>query len=559
MNPLPSAFSWPMDPFDLMSSFKALADSWLKDPWGSNQRLLELCSRLNEAATGEVNAFLSRRDGGDGAGRLEGEILEYAHLASGLARKSYSLYSGWVRSWIATAGDLEPKEKRALAFWADQHLKALAPANFFWTNPSAVKKCLDTRGGSVNNGVRNWVKDLTRNDFSIQSCDLDAYKVGENLATTQGAVVYRNRLVEVIQYPAVGPKAYAVPIVFIQPWINKYYIFDLDEQKSFVRYLSQQGFTTFITSWKNPTPDMRGVTFEDYIRDGALKAIEAARDICHSETVHAAGYCIGGTALTALMAALSNADPETMPTVDWTLFSTLVDFADTGSLGVFISEKIIQVVESLMQRDGYLDGRFMGVVFNTLKSDSQIWWHYARNYLQGETPSPSDFLFWNHDRTRLPEAMASFYLRECCLENKLVQPDRLALCDQPIDLGRIRQPLYAVCGMEDHICLWKGTFAICRNVGGPVRYVLASGGHITGIVNPPSATSKKKFWAGDATRAENGDQWLAKTPDRVGSWWEDWVAWLTANSSTKRAAPPPVGSRRYPPLDQAPGRYVLEK
>jgi polyhydroxyalkanoate synthase len=547
-----------MDPFDLMSSSMAMTASWLKDPWGNATRLFELCSGLNEAATGEVHRFLSSRDGGNDSGRLAQDVLEYSRIAASLARKSYSLYSTYVRNWVAATDDLDPKEKKALSFWVDQHLKALAPANFFWTNPIAVKKCIDTRGESLNSGFRNWMKDVERKDLSIQGCDMDAFKVGENLATTAGAVVYRNHLVEVIQYPAAGPKAYAVPIVFITPWINKYYILDLDEQKSFVRYLSQQGFTTFITSWKNPTPDMRGVTFEDYVRDGALKAIEVARDICRSKTVHAAGYCIGGTALSALMAALNKADPDALPVVDFTLFSTLVDFEDTGSLGVFVSEKTIQLVECLTQRDGYLDGRYTGMVFNTLKSDSQIWWHYARNYLQGETPSPSDFLFWNHDRTRLPAAMASFYLRELCLRNQLVQPDRLTLCGQPIDLGRIRQPLYAVCGVEDHICLWKGTFAVCSKVGGPVRYVLADGGHITGIVNPPSTTSKKKFRAGDASGAVDADRWLAGAPSQVGSWWEDWVKWLLVRSPAKKVAHS-LGNKEYPAQGKAPGQYVFEK
>jgi polyhydroxyalkanoate synthase len=520
--------------------------------------MVELCTKWNEAAGGELQEFLRRRENGNGSDGVDREILEAAQLAAGLARKSYGLYSGWVRSRVAEAEGLDPREKKTLAFWAEQHLKALAPANFFWTNPGAVRKCLDTRGQSISSGVQNWVNDLLRNDFSIQACDLNAFTVGENLATTPGAVVYRNHLVEIIQYPAAGRQAYAVPIVFIQPWINKFYIFDLDEQKSFVRYLSQQGFTTFITSWKNPTADMRRVTFEDYLQHGALKAIEVAREICRSDHVHAAGYCIGGTALTAIMAALSAADPDRMPTVDWTLFSTLVDYDDPGALGVFINEKVIGMAEQLMGRDGYLDGRYMGLVFNTLKSDSQIWWYYARNYLQGEAPSPSDFLFWNHDRTRLPEAMASFYLRELCLGNKLVRPNHVTLCGQPIDLGRIRQPLYAVCGVEDHICLWKSTFAICRNVAAPVRYVLASGGHITGIVNPPATLSKKKFRAGDATGATDPDAWQKETPDRSGSWWEDWVAWLTSHNSLRRPAPK-LGSRRHPPLEPAPGRYVLEK
>jgi polyhydroxyalkanoate synthase len=390
--------------------------------------------------------------------------------------------------------------------------------------------------------------------------DSRAFQVGRDIAATPGAVVFRNDLLELIQYEPATETTYGVPIVFIQPWINKYYIFDLEPPMSFVRYMQQKGFTVFIISWKNPDPRMRDVTFDDYMLRGALQAIKVASSICHNAPVHAAGYCIGGTALSALMAWLNSGPPshrQTFPVIDWTLFSSLVDFSEPGDIGFFVTQQSVEAIEAMMKAQGFLSEKFIELVFRLLGSDSLIWRNFTNSFLYGQSPPKSDLLFWNSDSTRLPEKMCSFYLREFYLNNKLVEKDALRLGGRPIDLGRITQPLYAVGTQIDHICPWKSTFKVCDKVHGPVRYVLSSEGHITGIVNPPSEMSRRKFWAGEAEGETDPDRWLSGREERRGSWWEDWTQWLQTRSLSP-AEPPALGSPRYPALEKAPGTYVLE-
>jgi polyhydroxyalkanoate synthase len=364
---------------------------------------------------------------------------------------------------------------------------------------------------------------------------------------------------ELIQYSPATPASYAVPIVLIPPWINKFYVFDLSEQTSFVRYFLDQGFTLFMISWKNPTQEMRHVTFDDYLFQGVLKAIDVARTICKVKQVHAAGYCIGGTALAALMAWLNRASgpKRPLPVIDWTLFSTLVDFAEPGDLGVLITSQTVEAMEDQMKKDGYLDKKYLSLAFRLLRSDSLIWRNFVFNYLYGGTPPKSDMLYWNSDGTRLPEAMCSFYLRELYLNNHLAKKDGVRLGGRPIDLGCIDQPLYAVGAQQDHISPWQSAFRTCALVKGPVKFVLSSEGHITGIVNPPADLSRKKYWVGEAEGVSDPDRWLSGQREQRGSWWADWAAWLSPRSSPMVKSPSP-GSRKYPPLEKAPGSYVLE-
>jgi polyhydroxyalkanoate synthase len=329
---------------------------------------------------------------------------------------------------------------------------------------------------------------------------------------------------------------------------------------SFVQYLRDRGFTVFIISWKNPNSLMRDVTFDDYMLQGALQAIKVARAVCRNAQVHAAGYCIGGTALTALMAWLNRESPggrKTFPVADWSLFSSLADYSEPGELGFFVTRRSVEAIEEMMREEGYLSEKYVELAFRLLGSDSLIWRNFVQSFYYGIAPPKSDILFWNSDSTRLPEAMCSFYLRELYLNNKLVEEDALRLGGRPIDLGRIRQPLYAVGAQLDHICPWTSTYKICKRVSGPVRYVLTTEGHITGIVNPPSETTRRKFWAGDPRGEKDPEEWLSRQQEKRGSWWEDWTEWLRERSLSPRKTPP-MGSRRYPPLGKAPGSYVME-
>jgi polyhydroxyalkanoate synthase len=389
--------------------------------------------------------------------------------------------------------------------------------------------------------------------------DERAFQVGKNLATTPGAVIYRNEILEVIQFSPTQATVHEVPIVFVSPWINKYYILDLGEKKSLIRHMVDQGFTVFVTSWKNPGPDMRDTTLDDYMLKGTLEAVRAAREITGAPHVHLSGYCIGGTIVAALLAWLNRAGGRAKPPVGhWSLFTTLLDFTNPGDVDVFISEAGIETLERRMAEKGYLDGQDMASTFRMLRANSLIWHYHIRNYLHGETPPPLDVLFWNMDTTRMPEAMHSFYLRELYLKNKLAQKDGLTLGGRPIDLGRITQPLYAVGTEQDHIAPWKETFKVCGLVGGPVRYALATSGHILGIINPPVDPPKRKFWIADATGQRDPEAWRADIPKVPGTWWTDWVEWLRPQCGARKA-PPSLGTEQYPPLADAPGTYVLER
>ncbi len=550
--------SLPSDPFGIAASFAKIYQSWIYN--GAD--LIDITSRFNasiqaagaEQLTSMISENRSPKAQPDNAeAALLGAVKNYSKLTN----KLFSAYATWLRDYVSKAPDIPEKERRRSIFWANQLINAISPANCFWTNPSVVQKFLRTKGESAINGYENWLEDLQRGDSLIQIADTDAFKVGQNIATTPGYVVFRNKLIELIQYSPRTDTTFATPVVFIQPWINKYYILDLTEEKSMVAQLLNQGFTVFIVSWKNPSAEMRDVTFEDYMLRGALKAVEVAREICRVEQVHAVGYCIGGTVLSALMAYL-NRGPGNIPIRDFTLFASLVDYSSPGELEVYVTEEVVDMIEKVVEKQGYLDKKYMSAAFRMLRSNNLIWRYYVHNYLQGEVPPKSDFLYWNCDSTRLPAAMCSYYLREFYLNNNLVKEDKLMLGNRLIDLRRIRQPLYVVGTEQDHICPWKETFKICNLVGGPRRFALSDEGHITGIVNPPSARSRRKYWISDLTESLTADEWLSKQQEQPGSWWFDWVGWLSEKSDP-RVEPPGMGSDKYPPLEKAPGSYVMEQ
>lgn len=485
--------------------------------------------------------------------------IQWVKKHSAEARKFHGIWSDWLRELVIFNSSGNGNERQRVIFWTEQIISAMAPSNFFLTNPGAWQRFIKSRGESLQRGFNQWISDVERGDGLIALVDKTAFKVGENIAITPGSVIFKNELMELIQYAPMTEKTHETPIVLVQPWINKYYIFDLRPANSFIRYLVKQGFTVFVTSWKNPTSHMRHVTFDDYLFKGALKAVNVAREICHVNRVHATGYCIGGTALIALMAWLNqiHTRKDMVPIATGTLFSTLADFSDPGNLGVFTGEAEIKGVEALMQQNGFLDASYIGLSFRLLNAENLIWRYVINNYLYGDMPPRSDILFWNCDGTRLPEAMCSFYLRQFYLKNNLAKRNALAIKGCLIDTKAIQQPMYIVGAMQDHISPWKGTFHTCSLVSGPVRYVLAGEGHILGIVNPPSLKSKKKFRAGPAGKTMDPETWLSGQSPRPGSWWTDWVNWLTAGKAPV-TNPPTMGSKAYPVLSPAPGNYVLE-
>jgi polyhydroxyalkanoate synthase len=381
-------------------------------------------------------------------------------------------------------------------------------------------------------------------------------RIGRDLAAMPGGVVYRNELIELIQYSATTSDVRKTPVVVIPPWINKYYVLDLTPQQSLLGHLVNAGYTVFVVSWKNPGASLAGASFADYLMRGVRQAIEVARGICGVPSVHAVGYCVGGTALAALMAWLNAGRGGRAPVAHWTLLATLVDFSEPGPIAAFVNEESVETICALMAQRGYLDGRQLELTFRMLRANSLIWHYVVHNYLYGETPPPSAVLQWNMDTTRVPAAMHGWYLRECYLENKLRRANALTVDGRGIDVGRIRQPLYAVGSEEDHITPWLSTFATTQLVGGPVRYTLTTSGHILGIVNPPVTPPRCAYWSGEA-RAESAAAWRARQTAVAGSWWTDWTAWL-GEHCVERVAPRAVGTAAYPCLAPAPGTYVHE-
>ena len=454
--------------------------------------------------------------------------------------------------------DLGDKERRRAAFWAKALFNAIAPTNFFWTNPVAMHKFAESRGQTLWRGLEQFIEDVRAGD--LRMVDPAPFHVGQNLATTPGAVVFRNRLLEVIQYKPVCPQVHELPIVLVAPWINKYYILDLGPKKSLVRYLLEQGFTVFVTSWRNPPPEMADVRFEDYLTDGVDAIVDTAKSVCSVPSVHAVGYCLGGTMLSIYMAWLNrrNPNPEEIPIRSWTLLASLQDFSQPGEVEVFLDEDSVSELTRMMTRRGYLDGREMETAFRMLRSNSLIWHYVVHKYLYGETPPPLDVLFWNTDGTRMPAAMHAYYLRELYINNNLIETDALTIAGEPIDLNRISQPLYAVSAEDDHIAPWRSTFRVANLVSSPVRYVLSSSGHILGIVNPPVKPPKRVYRVGPACRGDDPGSWKASSTQLPGSWWPDWVTWLVPQCGPK-VAPPPLGNDRCPAIGEAPGSYVLEQ
>ncbi|MCX8087122.1 MAG: alpha/beta fold hydrolase [Rhodocyclaceae bacterium] len=473
-----------------------------------------------------------------------------------IAKEWYLLTTHHIQDMLYETPGLSSRDRRRAAFWWRKWLNAIAPTNFLLTNPVAMRKAVETHGESLLRGWRNFIDDALAGN--IRMTRPDDFKVGVNLATTPGKVVMRNRLVELIHYQPTAPQTYRTPILIITPWINKFYVLDLTPKKSMVKFLLDQGFDVYITSWKNPDASMAEVGFEDYLTEGIGACVAAVREISQAEKIHTAGYCIGGAALAIYLAwANRRFAPDAVPIESATFFTTLVDYHKPGDIEVFLDEGSFRYLSQHMAQKGYLDGKEMAAAFRLLRSNSLIWHYVVHGYLYGETPPPFDVLYWNMDTTRMPAKMHTWYLRNLYLDNKLIKKDALVLAGEPIDLARIVQPIYAVAAADDHIAPWRQTFRINNFVAGPKRFVLTSSGHILGIINPIVHPPKREYWVGEAERHDSSEEWQERAEHHAGSWWEDWLSWLKPRSGPL-GAPPAIDSATYPALVDAPGTYVLE-
>jgi len=466
---------------------------------------------------------------------------------------------------MAAAVEAEPKVKARLCFSVAQWLDATAPSNFLAFNPKAQRRMVETRGESLGAGLQNLLGDVAKG--RISQVDESAFEVGRNVATTAGAVVFENELMQLIQYRPVTPVVRARPFVIVPPCINKFYILDLQPHNSFVRHCVEQGNTVFVVSWRNPQRELGQAGWDDYLERGPIAAIDTVRRITGSAQVNALGFCVGGTLLATALAVMSARGDE--PVASLTLLTALLDFADPGILDIFIDEAHVQMREATLGQGGLMSGRDLAGTFSSLRANDLVWNYVVNNYLEGQRPPAFDLLYWNADSTNLPGPMYAWYLRNTYLENNLRVPGRLRCCGQAVDLGRIRVPTYVFGAREDHIVPWRGAYASSQVLtgvpAGALRFVLGASGHIAGTINP-AAKNRRSFWVLDAPGASGAgpgamaaDDWFERATEHPGSWWRDWDVWLEAFGGGARPAPASCGSADFPEIEPAPGRYVKER
>ncbi len=468
-------------------------------------------------------------------------------------KQSYLLAADHTHSVVRDVEGLDDQTKKKVDFYTRAFIDAMAPSNFAATNPEVLERTVETGGQNLLQGLSNLLDDLKRGRgrLDIKMTDYDAFEVGVNLATTPGKVIYQNELMQLIQYEPATEQVHSRPLLLVPAWINKYYIMDLSEEKSLVRWLVSQGHTVFIISWRNPDERLADRGFEDYMLEGPVAALDVVRAVTGSEEVNLVGYCLGGTLSACTLAWLAARGDHRVRAASF--LTCMLDFEYPGELEVFLDEEQISALERRMGDKGYLEGRYMASTFNMLRANDLVWSFFVHNYLKGDEPFPFDLLYWNSDSTNMPAKMHSFYLRNMYQRNLLKEPGGIELAGEPIDLGRIDIPAYFMSAREDHIAPWQSTIRGPRLLAGPTRYVLGGSGHIAGVINPPHK-NKYGYWTNTAKTVDQ-DEWLAGAEAHEGSWWNDWGQWLAEHGGELVPARP-VGSERYQPIEEAPGSYV---
>ncbi|KJY83969.1 poly(3-hydroxyalkanoate) synthetase [Vibrio galatheae] len=472
-------------------------------------------------------------------------------------KQSYLLFSKTYLETIDSIEGLDEKSKERISFFSRQAINALSPSNYVATNPELLKLTLEQNGENLLAGLEQLKADVesSADILKIRMTNNNAFRIGEEIANTQGDVVYQNDLFELIQYRPMTEQVNATPLLIVPPFINKYYILDLREKNSMVRWLLEQGHAVFMISWRNPGKAQRDIEFGDYVTEGVAKAVTAIEDITGSEQVNAAGYCIGGTVLACTIAYYA-AKRMKKRIKSASFFTTLLDFSQPGEVGAYINDTIIDAIEAQNNVKGYMDGRSLSVTFSLLRENSLYWNYYVDNYLKGKSPVDFDLLYWNSDSTNVAANTHNFMLRELYLNNKLIEDKGVKIGGVWIDLNKIKVPSYFVSTKEDHIALWQGTYRGALNVGGNKTFVLGESGHIAGIVNHPEK-GKYGFWTNDSLD-DNADDWLANADHTEGSWWTHWNQWLLSFNPDERVEPFRIGSEQFPILSSAPGNYVKQ-
>ena len=468
-------------------------------------------------------------------------------------KQSYLLASGYVCELVERSA-LEPRAKERARFAVRQWIDAMCPANFAATNPQALEQALESRGESLTRGLAHLLADAQRG--RISQCDETVFEVGRNLAVTPGTVVYENELMQLIQYAPATPEVAKRPLVMIPPCINKYYVLDLQPENSFVAHAVASGATVFMVSWRNVIPEQGHFTWDDYLEQGVFAALRVARRIAQSDQVNVLGFCVGGTLLGAALAVLAAKNENLVSSA--TFLATMLDFADTGQIGLFVDEAAVASREAAIGQGGILPGSELAFVFSSLRANDLVWPYVVNNYLLGETPAAFDILHWNADSTNLPGPMYCYYLRNTYLANKLREPGALTNCGVPVDLGKVNLPLFVLATREDHIVPWTSAYRTLGLLGSDDQtFVLGASGHIAGIVNP-AAKNRRSHWVGSPYPSNPAD-WFSSSVEAKGSWWKPWSEWLARHGGGVRPAPSEPGNVQYQPIEAAPGRYVKER
>ena len=468
-------------------------------------------------------------------------------------KQSYLLAAQYLEA-LVEAAELEPQAKERARFAARQWIDAICPANFPATNPAALRQALETRGESLARGVANLVADVQKR--RISQTNESAFEVGRNLAITPGDVVYENDLIQLIQYKATTSEVARRPLIVIPPCINKYYILDLQPENSFVAYAVEQGNTVFMVSWRNVEPEQGRYSWDDYLELGVFTALRVASEITKSEQVNALGFCVGGTLLGAALAVLAAKNEQSVASA--TFLAAMLDFSETGQIGLFVDAPSVAVREATIGAGGILPGRELAFVFSSLRANDLVWPYVVNNYLLGDVPAAFDLLYWNSDSTNLPGPMYCYYLRNTYLENRLREPGALVNCGVSVDLGKIDMPIFVLATREDHIVPWRSAYRTVNLVGGADKtFILGASGHVAGVVNP-AAKNRRSYWISKDYPGDP-DAWLSAAEERPGSWWPRWSEWLARHSGGKRKAPAKTGSTNFNPIEPAPGRYVKHR
>jgi polyhydroxyalkanoate synthase subunit PhaC len=546
----------PTDELGVGKAFSELAAKLMSDPF----KLAEISLRMWQdyftlwqntvlkASGGEARAVA---EPGKSDSRFKSELWQN-NLVFDYIKQSYLIAAQTIQKSVSEVEGLDSKTASKVKFFTRQYIDALAPTNFVLTNPDVLKTTIETGGKNLLDGLNHLLQDIDRGDgkLAISMTDPKAFKMGENVASTPGKVVFQNDLMQLIQYQPTTSEVYKVPLLIVPPWINKYYILDLRQKNSFIRFALDQGLTVFVISWVNPDERHANKTFDDYLLEGPWAALDAIEKATGEREINMIGYCLGGTLTASLLAWMAAKSEHRVKCV--TFFTTLIDFSEPGELGVFVDEDVVHNLEKKMAQRGYLEGSDMASTFNMLRANDLIWSFVVNNYLLGKEPFPFDLLYWNSDATRMPAKMHTFYLRNMYVNNKLREPGGITLAGEPIDLSKVDIPAYFISTIEDHIAPWKTTYLGAQLLKGPVRFTLGGSGHIAGIVNPPSA-NKYWYWTNEKL-CDTADEWLASAAKHPGSWWTDWSTWIAGFGGEKVPARIPGGKLEI--IEDAPGSYA---